>query len=196
MRVQLKSMESQKIIKRIGSSNYNPHVLLVKKPDSSIRFLIDLCLLNSKIHNIAYSYSNIDEVISNMFGNHYLSRLDISSAFYQTPLAAKSQDITAFSVGSLGTWKYLVSPMGLKSFPSILSALLQLIIGGIPSQYLSAYADYLKTHTKTYAESITVIRELFERLRAANIQGTVSFLLSSRSLVQSSLPIRYKCHVN
>jgi len=74
-------------------------------------------MLNYKIHTVAYDYANIDEVISDISGNKFLMKYDVSSSFFQTRLTEESRDHTSFSVGFLGTYQYLVSPMGLKSSP-------------------------------------------------------------------------------
>lgn len=60
--------------------------------------------------------------------------------------------------------------MGLKSSLSLVTFMMQLVMVAIPGSLLSTYLDDVTVHAKSYVQSLAVIPELFESLRAANIR--------------------------
>ncbi|UYV76685.1 K02A2.6-like [Cordylochernes scorpioides] len=73
------------IIKR-SRSDWNSPVHLVKKPDGSLRFVLDLRQVNDKLRNQDYPMIRIDTAMAAVGGAKYFSTLDLASGYYQLKL--------------------------------------------------------------------------------------------------------------
>ncbi|UYV76822.1 hypothetical protein LAZ67_14002105 [Cordylochernes scorpioides] len=73
------------IIKR-SRSDWNSPEQLVKKPDGSLRSVLDLRQVNDKLRNQDYSMIRIDTAMAAVGGAEYFSTLDLASGYYQLKL--------------------------------------------------------------------------------------------------------------
>ncbi|XP_036342204.1 uncharacterized protein LOC118754611 [Rhagoletis pomonella] len=82
----------------IRSSN-SPHaasVLLVKKSNGESRMCVDFRTLNEVTVKKNYIMPVVEEQLSRLAGNKYYTTLDMTSGYYQVPLAEESKQYTAF----------------------------------------------------------------------------------------------------
>ena len=90
---------------RESNSPFSSNVVLVRKKDGSLRFCIDYRMLNSRTRKDAYMLPRFDDVVDNLSGSRYFSKLDLRWGYWQVPLAEQDQPKTAFSVGNLGFYE-------------------------------------------------------------------------------------------
>ena len=64
---------------RESDSNYSSNVVLVRKTDGSLRFCIDMRVLNSKTRKDCYMLPRFDDVIDSLSGAKFFSKLDLRS---------------------------------------------------------------------------------------------------------------------
>ena len=104
---------------RESNSPYSSNVVLVRKHDGSLRFCIDYRMLNARTRKDAYMLPRFDDVVDNLSGAQYFSKLDLRSGYWQVPLAEKDKAKTAFSVGNLGFYENKTNhPISSNSHPS------------------------------------------------------------------------------
>ncbi|XP_044766949.1 uncharacterized protein LOC123322930 [Coccinella septempunctata] len=90
--------------------------------------------------------------------------------FRQIPLAEECRPITAFTVPSRGLFQFKVMPFGLHSAAATFQRLLDTIIGPDMEPRAFAYLDDIIVLGKTFEEHLENLREVFRRLREANLQ--------------------------
>ncbi len=110
------------------AKSYSPWaspVVLVRKKDKGLWICIDYRKLNAHTMCNSYTLLRMDEVLNKLHGSWYFSALDLKWGYWQVPLAQAAREITAFTVGPLGFYKFLCMPFGLTNAPSTFQWLME-----------------------------------------------------------------------
>ena len=157
---------------RYATTQDASQVLLVKKKDTtSWRMCIDYRELNSVTQPEQWPLPNIKELLERI-GSHrpkYFGVLDMTSGYWQTPVAEASRKYTAFTTID-GIYEWCRVPMGLKAacayFQRIMTT--QVLISLI-HRIVESYLDDLIVFAATEEEFLQHLEKLFERLLQYNI---------------------------
>ena len=76
-----------------------------------------------------YTMTNQNEMISKIATAKWLSRIDLSRAYFQVMLTPESQPLTAFQT-DIGTFSYVRIPMGLCSSAATYQRLMDIVLRG------------------------------------------------------------------
>ena len=181
----VQKMLDQGLIQK-SNSEYSSPVVLVEKPDKSLRFCVNYQKLNAITKKRTFPLPNPDELLAKIGENHpqWFSTSDLAAAFHQVPLREKDKCKTAFILPfGLFTWNVL--PMGLTGSPWTFARLGQEIFGELLDQSgLALFIDDLCMYGPTFDHHLKLWKKVLSLLRQNNLKlkPTKTHLFSNTGL--------------
>ena len=90
----------------------------------------------------------------------------MKSGYWQIEVSPADREKTAFTAGS-GLWQYVVMPFGLCNAPATFERLMDNVLGYMSSPI---YLNDVIAHAETFEAEVEHLRQLFGRLRQANLK--------------------------
>lgn len=151
-------------------SPWSSPVLLTPKKDGKLRFCLDSRKLNSVTRKDAYKLPYISEILDNLKNAKYLSSIDLSKAFWQTPIAEGDRDKTAFYVPTRGTFRFVTMPFGLTNAPATQQRLVdKLFYGPEFENSVFAFLDDIILVSGDFKTHISLLKKVHEKLKFAKL---------------------------
>ena len=144
-------------------------IVLVRKKDGGIRFCIDFRKLNQNTQKDAQPLPRIDETLDALDGACYFSTLDLASGYWQVELHPKDKEKTAF-VTPFGFYQFRVMPFGLCNAPATFQRLMERVLAGLHWSSCLVYLDDIIVYSRSVEEHLTLLGEVFARLRKAGLK--------------------------
>lgn len=163
---EINEMLEAKII-RPSSSPWSSPVILVNKPDGSIRFCTDFRALNKVTPHDPFPLPRIDDVFDRLAGSIYFTTIDLKSGYWQIELDEETIPKTAFSTPD-GHYEYLRMPFGIKNAPAEFSRIMQQVLGHLP--YVQIYLDDITIHSKSFDEHLEHLKHVFKCLKEVDLK--------------------------
>ena len=112
-------METLGIIKPVsGATDWCHAMVIMAKPDKSVRICVDDKPLNVYIRRELHQLPMVDEMLAQLQGATVFSKLDANSGFWQIPISEASQLLTTF-ITSFGRVAFTKLPFGIASAPEV-----------------------------------------------------------------------------
>ena len=150
-------------------SPYSAPAMLVLKKIGKLRLVIDYRQLNKQTIKSCWPIPSIEEIFDILEGSCYFSTIDMTWGFYQFPMEEASQDYTAFST-PFGSFKWLRMAMGLTGSPKTFQSLMEKVLVGLTWKFTILYLDDCIIFSRTIAEQLERLREVFQRFKDANLK--------------------------
>ncbi len=148
-------------------SPWSSPIVMVPKPDGTLRFCNDFRRLNEVSEFDGYPMPRVDELLDRLGGTRYISTLDLTKGYWQVPLTEEAKPKTAFSTPS-GHWQYRVLPFGLHGAPATFQRMMDILLRPHQS-YAATYLDDVVVHSESWEEHLAQLRRVLLELRRAGL---------------------------
>ena len=165
---ELDRMKSIGVIQRVQEPSQwvNPMVI-VKKKSGQLRICLDPHDLNKNVQRPHYPIKSLDDVLPQLNGAKFFTKLDTTSAYWNVILDRKSSFLTTFNT-CFGRYSFLRLRMGLKSSMDIFQSKMDECFENLPG-VVAIVVDIL-CYGKTREEHDLNLRSLLDRALEKGIQ--------------------------
>ena len=137
-------------------------VMLVWKKDGTLRFCIDFKHLNAHTKKDSYPIPKCGEMMESLVGAKYFSTMDLKSCFWQVKVSEDSHQYTAFTVSSMGVYKFLCMPYSLCNALAMFQHLMQNCLGELNLLFAMVYLDNVIMYSETPEDHLTQLQAVFD----------------------------------
>ena len=158
---------------RPSTSPWAAPVVIVPKPDGTIRLCVDYRKLNSVTKMDAYPIPSMEKMIDKIASAKYISTIDLTKGYWQIPLETSTIEKSAF-ITTKGLFEFLVMPFGMKTAPASFQRMMsETVLNGL--DFADAYIDDVEVDTATsFPQHICELKQVLERLRECKLNARPS----------------------
>ena len=122
------------------SSPYGSPIMLAQKKNGTWRLYIDYRGLNKIIVWNKYPIPQIDDLLDQLKGEKYFSKIDLTSGYHQVPIEPSDVWKTAFKAKE-DLFEWLIMPFGLTNVPATFMRLMDDILCPFTNSFVVVYLD-------------------------------------------------------
>lgn len=162
---ELDRLEAEGTIEKVQFSDWAAPIVTIVKPDKTLRICGDYKVTvngASKLDN--YPIPKTDDVLAELGGGKFFSKLDLTQAYQQLELDEASKEFTTINTHQ-GLYRYNRLPYGVSSAPGIFQRTMENLLRGIPHVYVRI--DDILVAGKTRDEHLRTLRTVLRRLHEA-----------------------------
>lgn len=160
---EINRMLTNNVIERSNSPYSNP-LVVVMKPDGSIRLCLDARFINKIIIPDRESPESIDEILQRFAGTKYLSSIDLTSGYWQIELDEPSRQYTAFLFNGKN-FQFRRLPFGLNISVAMFNKCMDQVLGLEGGSAAIVYVDDLLIVSANIEDHCRQLRVVLKKLQ-------------------------------
>uniref|UniRef100_A0A8R7VA35 Reverse transcriptase domain-containing protein n=1 Tax=Triticum urartu TaxID=4572 RepID=A0A8R7VA35_TRIUA len=160
---QVQELLQSGVIQRSHNTFSSP-VILVKKKDDTWRMCVDYRHLNAMTHVSKFPVPIIEELLDELHGAVWFSKLDLRAGYHQIRLAEGEEFKTAFQTHS-DHYEFKVLSFGLAGGPGTFNGAITETMHPLLRHYVLLFFDDILVFSKTWEDHLAHLRQVLELLR-------------------------------
>lgn len=160
---QITDLQNKGLI-RVSQSPWGAPILFVRKKDDTWRMVVDYRALNAVTERNTYPLPRIQDCIDRIGIAKYLSKLDLTSGYWQVGIAPEDIPKTAFNT-LMGKFEFVVMPFGLTNAPATFQTMMNSILQPFLNKFVIVYLDDILIYSNSKEEHLEHVRTILELLR-------------------------------
>ena len=171
-----------KVIKECESP-FNSPILMVRKPDDSWRFCIDMRKLNQITPFKPYPIPKITDNLNKLSGMQYFSSLDAKSGYHHIKMKEEDKIKTAFRTNDC-TYCFERMPFGLKNAGFTYQMAMNKMLFDVLGKYALVYIDDIVIYSKDFKTHMKHLKSVFDILIKGGVKLTMKKCVFAKTSIK------------
>jgi hypothetical protein len=168
LKAELDRMESSKVITKVTEpTDWVNSIVVVEKPNGSLRICLDPQDLNRVLKRPHYPMRTLDEISPKLSGAKYFSIFDARSGYWSIKLSEESSLLTTFNT-PFGRYKFNRLPFGVKSAQDEFQRRIDEVYEGVNG--VDTIVDDIIVYGNTTEEHDQNVRSMLQRSRERGVK--------------------------
>ncbi len=167
---------------RPSNSPFAHPIVLVSKPDNSVRICIDFRYVNAGTINDGYPMVRSDDLLRKIAPARYITTLDCTSGYYQIPMETGSIPLTAF-ITHRGHFECITMPFGLRCASQTFQRTIDKMLMG-HQEYAAGYIDDISVYSGDWPSHIQHLKNVLEEFKLSGMTLKLKKCFFARQKVQ------------
>jgi hypothetical protein len=146
-----------------SNSRYVHPMVIVKNSDDSLRLTVDYRSLNPHVETDNYPMPLIDDVIEKLSNAKFISKVDLTKAYFNLGLNESSHKYTSF-ITEFGQYEFKVVPFGIKFASGLCNRIINQILEGCEN-FVGSFVDDLVIYSNNFEDHVKHLDFVLRRLK-------------------------------